>query len=255
MKDLIQLSRSTAHDVNNILTVITTYYDELYLKYPFGSVFYEELVPLHKNTNRIAALIKQLLISLDKQRSKEPKCIDVTSSIVNLLDLISKLVRNNMIELVVNHPKEKLLIKVSQNHFEQIIINLVMNAINAMPNGGQLTIDIENLKIDKALNENGYHNIIGNKYIPEGDYVSIKVKDTGVGIQPNNINKIFKLYFSTKEEKVGTGIGLSIVYNIIKKAGGILKVKTALNQGTTMAVFLHKVPKTKHSKPQFGITN
>lgn len=232
---LMQLSRSVAHDVNHILTVIINICDVLFLKHAQGDKTFTEISQIVGNAKRIEKLMAQLT---DSAQGTQSNVISVNESINELEPLISKLVKDKKIQLTINHSKYQLMTKLSQIEFERVIINLIVNALAATLAEGNITIDLEQLIMDEKFNYAGCYVLPQDEKIKNGEYVLIKVSDTGTGIKAEILDKIFEESFSTKEEKIGTGLGLSIVYNIIKQAEGHIIVKTEERKGTTFMIFL-----------------
>ena len=189
-----------------------------------------------QNANRAANLVRQLL-AFSRKQTLQPKTIDITELLAELSNLIRRLIGEN-IELEINHGSSLAYAKADQGQLEQVIINLAVNARDAMKSGGSLAIKTKNITIDNA-------NPIDKNYIPpekddiikHGDYILIEISDTGHGIPLNIIEKIFEPFFSTKAVGEGTGLGLSTVYGIIKQTGGYLYIKSEENKGSTFAIF------------------
>jgi two-component system cell cycle sensor histidine kinase/response regulator CckA len=135
------------------------------------------------------------------------------------------------IALKVVHGRDLGLIRVDQVQLEQVLINLVVNARDAMPNGGTLTVRTSNLASGEPTRR-------GNELIPPGNYVLVEVTDTGIGIPPENLERIFEPFFSTKEVGAGTGLGLATVYGIVKQTGGFIAVDSRVGEGSTFAIYL-----------------
>jgi len=155
--------------------------------------------------------------------------LSVTDMLVDLSVLLARLL-GAKVELSVTHGKDIGCIKVDQVHFEQVIINLAVNARDAMPNGGKLTINTTNQRIDKQKFMRG-------EMIPEGHYVAIAIEDTGCGIPEGILGRIFDPFFSTKEKGNGTGLGLSTVYGIVKQTGGFIDIESTVGKGTTFTLY------------------
>ena len=168
--------------------------------------------------------------------------MDIGETLSELSNLLRRLLGDN-IQLNLVHGKDLGLVKVDLVQFEQVIVNLVVNARDAMPDGGTLTIHTANVSVVAPIRR-------GAEIMPAGDYVLIEVIDTGTGIPPEIVNRIFEPFFSTKEIGAGTGLGLSTVYGIIKQTGGSIFVDSAPGDGTTFSIYLKKAAPEK--KPGTG---
>ena len=190
---------------------------------------------IKQNANRAANLVRQLL-AFSRQQSLQPRVLDVTDVLVELTHLLRRLIGEN-IDLDVVHGRDLGLVEVDQGQLEQVVINLAVNARDAMPKGGKLTIRTENVHLAQAVHR-------GHETMPGGDYVLIDVADTGLGISPEHLGRIFEPFFSTKAVGSGTGLGLSTVYGIVKQTGGFVLVDSARGAGTRFSIYL-----PRHSSP------
>ena len=202
MQAVGQLAGGVAHDFNNLLTAMIGFCDLLLLRSPPGDPSFADIMQIKQNANRAANLVRQLL-AFSRQQTLQPRILDVTDVLYELRHLIERLIGEN-IKLDVVHSRELGLAKVDQGQFEQVIINLAVNARDAMPTGGVLTIRTANIRLEHELRR-------GHELMPAGDYVSIQVADTGIGIPKENLARIFDPFFSTKKIGSGTGLGLSTV--------------------------------------------
>jgi two-component system, cell cycle sensor histidine kinase and response regulator CckA len=201
----------------------------LLLRSPPGDPSFADIMQIKQNANRAANLVRQLL-AFSRQQTLQPRILDITDVLYELRHLIERLIGEN-IKLDVVHSRELGLAKVDQGQFEQVIINLAVNARDAMPSGGALTIRTANIHQDHELRR-------GHELMPAGDYVLIQVADTGVGIPKEHLARIFDPFFSTKELGSGTGLGLSTVYGIVKQTGGFIFVDSRPGQGATFEIYL-----------------
>ncbi len=229
MQAVGQLAGGVAHDFNNLLTVMIGFCDLLLLRHRPGEQTFADIMQIKQNANRAANLVRQLL-AFSRQQTLQPKVLDVTDILAELSNLLRRLIGVN-IQLKVVHGRDLGLVKVDQGQFEQVIINLVVNARDAMPSGGTLTIRTANVTLDHEMQR-------GAETMPAGDYVLIEVIDTGTGIPPENLERIFEPFFSTKEVGSGTGLGLSTVYGIVKQTGGFIAVDSAIGKGSTFSIYL-----------------
>ena len=233
MQAVGQLAGGVAHDFNNLLTVMIGFCDLLLLRHRPGEQTFADIMQIKQNANRAANLVRQLL-AFSRQQTLQPKILDVTDILAELSNLLRRLIGVN-IQLKVVHGRDLGLVRVDQGQFEQVIINMVVNARDAMAgataNGGTLTIRTANVMLDHEIQR-------GVEIMPAGDYVQIEVIDTGTGIPAENLERIFEPFFSTKEVGSGTGLGLSTVYGIVKQTGGFVMVDSVMGQGSTFSIYL-----------------
>jgi two-component system, cell cycle sensor histidine kinase and response regulator CckA len=194
-----------------------------------GDSSFADIMQIKQNANRAANLVRQLL-AFSRQQTLQPRILDITDVLVELSHLLRRLIGEN-IELRVVHGRDLGLAKVDQGQLEQVIINLAVNARDAMPSGGTLTIRTANVTQTSPLRR-------GHEVMPAGSYVQIEVIDTGTGISKENIGRIFEPFFSTKEVGSGTGLGLSTVYGIVKQTGGFIFVDSEPERGTVFQIYL-----------------
>jgi len=229
MQAVGQLAGGVAHDFNNLLTAMIGFCDLLLLRSPPGDPSFADIMQIKQNANRAANLVRQLL-AFSRQQTLQPRVLNITDVLYELRHLIERLIGEN-IKLDVVHGRELGLAKVDHGQLEQVIINLAVNARDAMPGGGTLTIRTANVHQEQELRRE-------HETMPPGDYVLIKVEDTGVGISKENLARIFDPFFSTKEIGSGTGLGLSTVYGIVKQTGGFIFVNSAPRQGAVFEIYL-----------------
>ncbi|MBI1208398.1 MAG: PAS domain S-box protein [Azospirillum sp.] len=229
MQAVGQLAGGVAHDFNNLLTAMIGFCDLLLLRHKPGDQSFADIMQIKQNANRAANLVRQLL-AFSRQQTLQPRVLDVSEVLDELSNLLRRLIGEN-IELRVLHGRDLGLVRVDQGQLEQAIINLAVNARDAMPGGGQLTIVTSNLSASAPLQR-------GHEQIPPGDYVMIEVIDTGIGIPEENLPRIFEPFFSTKEVGSGTGLGLSTVYGIMRQTGGLAFVESTVGEGAKFSVVL-----------------
>jgi two-component system cell cycle sensor histidine kinase/response regulator CckA len=229
MQAVGQLAGGVAHDFNNLLTAMIGFCDLLLLRHRPGDQSFSDIMQIKQNANRAANLVRQLL-AFSRQQTLQPKVLNITDVLAELSNLLHRLIGEN-IELRMVHGRDLGLVKVDQGQLEQVIINLAVNARDAMPGGGRLTIRTRNHTVDQPMR-------MGHEEVPGGDYISIEVSDTGVGISADNLNRIFEPFFSTKEVGSGTGLGLSTVYGIVRQTGGFVLVKSVPKEGATFTILL-----------------
>jgi len=229
MQAVGQLAGGVAHDFNNLLTAMIGFCDLLLLRFRPGDPSFADIMQIKQNANRAANLVRQLL-AFSRQQTLQPRVLDVTDVLHELSNLLRRLIGEN-IELKVVLGRELGLVKVDQGQLEQVIINLAVNARDAMPTGGTVTIRTANVSEPQPVRH-------GPEVMPAGDYVLIEVVDTGIGIPKENLGRIFEPFFSTKEIGSGTGLGLSTVYGIVRQTGGFVFVDSAPGRGAVFQIYL-----------------
>ena len=238
MQAVGQLAGGMAHDFNNLLTAMIGFSDLLLLRHRPGDQSFADIMQIKQNANRAANLVRQLL-AFSRQQTLQPKVLNLTDVLAELTHLLRRLIGKN-IELKVIHGREIGPVKVDQGQLEQVIINLAVNARDAMPEGGVLTIQTSDAQLQRPAKR-------GRETIPPGHYALVEVRDTGCGIPGENMDRIFEPFFTTKEIGAGTGLGLSTVYGIVMQTGGFMAVESTLDEGTTFAIYL---PHHELEKPE-----
>lgn len=229
MQAVGQLAGGVAHDFNNLLTAMIGFCDLLLLRHSPGDQSFADIMQIKQNANRAANLVRQLL-AFSRQQTLRPRVLDVSEVLSELSHLLRRLMGEN-IRLDMRHGRNLDLVKVDQGQIEQVLLNLAVNARDAMPEGGALTIATENTEIASMQQ-------IGTEEILPGRYVKIEVSDTGTGIPPEVVPRIFEPFFTTKAVGSGTGLGLSTVYGIVKQTGGHVLVSSELDHGTCFSILL-----------------
>lgn len=229
MQAVGQLAGGIAHDFNNLLTAMIGFCDLLLQRYMPNDPSYMDVVQIKQNANRAANLVRQLL-AFSRQQNLQPKVINITDTLAELSALLRRLI-GARIELQMIHGRDLWPVKVDASQLEQVIINLAVNARDAMADGGTLVIRTGHYQCHRQHR-------VGHDVMPPGDYVLIEAIDTGHGISLENIEHIFEPFFSTKELGSGTGLGLSTVYGIVKQTGGFVNVESEVGAGTTFKIFL-----------------
>lgn len=227
MQAIGQLAGGVAHDFNNLLTAITGHCDLLMLRRDKADPDFADLDQISQNANRAAALVGQLLAFSRKQTLK-PRVLDLRDILSDLTHLLNRLV-GERIALRIRHDPRLLAIRADKRQLEQVIMNLVVNARDAMPQGGDITIRSLNLSFDEPQDRYGAR-------LPAGKYVEVQVADEGIGMAPEVREKIFEPFFTTKRTGEGTGLGLSTAYGIVKQTGGYIFCDTTLGKGTTFSL-------------------
>ncbi len=232
MQAVGQLAGGIAHDFNNLLTAMIGFSDLLLLRHRPGDQSFADIMQIKQNANRAANLVRQLL-AFSRQQTLQSKRLSVTDILAELSHLLRRLI-GETIELKMVHGRDLGLVKADQGQLEQVIINLVVNARDAMEDGGELRIRTENVAIAEGDAET-------RAIMPAGHYILIELVDSGCGIATEHLDRIFDPFFSTKEVGAGTGLGLSTVYGIVKQSGGYVFVDSAPGKGTTFSIYLPRV--------------
>jgi PAS domain S-box-containing protein len=239
MEAIGTLAGGVAHDFNNILSAIMGYTSLLQMKTGKNEPFYSYLKQIFLSTEKAANLTQSLLAFSRKQFIK-PQALDLNEAISKVSNLLSRLITED-IELKIVLQPEKLIIMADAGQIDQIILNLVTNGRDAMPNGGILTISTKRVLLDDQ-----FKSIHG--FGAKGDFAAISVVDTGPGMDAKTREKIFEPFFTTKEVGKGTGLGLSIIYGIVEQHNGFIDVSSELDRGTTFIVYLPLTEKGIESK-------
>ena len=229
MQAVGQLAGGVAHDFNNVLTAIIGFSDLLLASHRPSDPAFQDIMNIKQNANRAASLVRQLL-AFSRQQTLRPQVLELGGVLEDLNILLGRLL-GEKVELELIHGRDLWPVKVDINQLEQVIVNLAVNARDAMPDGGSLTIQTRNLPEDEAEQ-------MPYKQLEPADYVLLEVLDSGTGIPPEIRDKIFEPFFSTKDVGKGTGLGLSTVYGIIKQTGGFIFLESEMGQGTTFRIFL-----------------
>ena len=229
MQAVGQLAGGIAHDFNNLLTAMIGFCDLLLLRHKPGDPSFGDIMQIKQNANRAANLVRQLL-AFSRQQTLQPRLLDITDVLAELTHLLRRLIGEN-IELDMVHGRDLGPIRVDQGQLEQVLINLAVNARDAMPDGGKLTISTEATDTTRPIRR-------GLDEMPPGRWITVSVSDTGIGIPKENQTRIFEPFFSTKEVGSGTGLGLSTVYGIVRQTGGFVFVDSAPGKGSTFSVHL-----------------
>jgi two-component system cell cycle sensor histidine kinase/response regulator CckA len=229
MQAIGQLAGGVAHDFNNLLTAISGYCDLLLLRHENGDPDFGDLTQIAHNANRAAGLVGQLL-AFSRKQTLQPKDIDVQETLRDLTHLLNRLVGEKT-RLTFEGAEYLPRAYVDGRQLEQVIMNLVVNARDAMPDGGTISIDTRERHFP---DDTKFHRVT----VPTGRYVSIEVRDTGCGISKEVLPKIFEPFYSTKEVGEGTGLGLSTAYGIVKQTGGFIFADSTVGVGSVFTVLL-----------------
>ena len=229
MQAIGQLAGGVAHDFNNILTAIIGYCDLMMLRHQPGDSDYDDIQQIKNNSNRAASLTRQLL-AFSRQQTLRPQVLQLPDVVAEVSILLKRLL-GETVRLEVHHGRAMGAVRADPGQLEQVIINLGVNARDAMPDGGVVHLTT------KAVTQTDVR-AMGSEILPIGDYILLSVEDSGSGISKENIGKIFEPFFTTKEVGKGTGLGLSTVYGIVKQSGGFIFAESEAGQGTKFDIYL-----------------
>jgi two-component system cell cycle sensor histidine kinase/response regulator CckA len=224
-----QLAGGIAHDFNNVLSAIMMANDFLLNAHKPTDPSFQDIMQIKQNATRAATLVRQLL-AFSRRQTLRPQVLDLGDALSDLTMLLRRLI-GEKVKLDLVHGRDLWPVKVDVSQFEQVIVNLAVNARDAMPDGGKLTVRTTNVSAQQSEK-------LSYKGMPAADYVRIDVIDTGTGIPSDIVDKIFEPFFSTKEVGKGTGLGLSTVYGIVKQTGGFVYVDSEADKGTSFRIFL-----------------
>ncbi|KQS72885.1 histidine kinase [Rhizobium sp. Leaf371] len=223
------LAGGIAHDFNNVLTAILLSSDHLLLSARPSDASFADLMEIKRNANRAAVLVRQLL-AFSRKQTMRPTVLNMTDVIGDLRMLVDRMTGTH-VKLEVEYGRDLWPVRTDLGQFEQVLINLAVNARDAMPKGGVITIRTRNLPAEEAA-------ALNRRELPAEDFVIVEVSDEGTGIAPEIVDKIFEPFFTTKEVGKGTGLGLSMVYGIVKQSGGFIYPESEVGKGTTFRILL-----------------
>ncbi|HEV3500095.1 MAG TPA: PAS domain-containing protein [Bradyrhizobium sp.] len=241
-----QLAGGIAHDFNNVLSAIMMANDFLLNAHKPTDPSFQDIMQIKQNANRAAALVRHLL-AFSRKQTLRPQVLDLGESLSDIENLLKRLI-GEKVKLEVLHGRDLWPIKADLSQFEQVIVNLAVNARDAMSDGGTLTVRTANVTSEESGR-------LAYKGMPPADYVRIDITDTGTGIAPDIVDKIFEPFFSTKEVGKGTGLGLSTVYGIVKQTGGFIYVDSESDRGSSFHIFLPRHHPEQEEQPDATATN
>jgi two-component system cell cycle sensor histidine kinase/response regulator CckA len=241
-----QLAGGIAHDFNNVLSAIMMANDFLLNAHKPTDPSFQDIMQIKQNANRAAALVRHLL-AFSRKQTLRPQVLDLGESLSDIENLLKRLI-GEKVKLEVLHGRDLWPIKADLSQFEQVIVNLAVNARDAMSDGGTLTVRTANVTSEESGR-------LAYKGMPPADYVRIDMTDTGTGIAPDIVDKIFEPFFSTKEVGKGTGLGLSTVYGIVKQTGGFIYVDSESDRGSSFHIFLPRHHPEQEEQPDATATN
>ena len=238
MEAVGQLAGGVAHDFNNLLTLIQAHNEHLRRRLDPSDPAHQDALEIERAVTRAAALTRQLL-TLGRKQVMQTKILDLNAVVTEVAKMLSPVISNN-VELRVRQAPSLGQIKADSSQIEQIILNLAVNARDAMPHGGRLILETKNVEVDEAYARN-------HDGVPPGQYVVLIVSDTGVGMDSDTQAHIFEPFFTTKEPGKGTGMGLATVYGVVKQMGGAIWVCSEPGNGTTFEIYLLQAGKAEEA--------
>ncbi|WP_276150236.1 MULTISPECIES: ATP-binding protein [unclassified Sulfitobacter] len=229
MQAIGQLAGGVAHDFNNLLTAISGHCDLLLLRRDQSDPDYGDLIQINQNANRAASLVGQLL-AFSRKQTLRLETIDMRDTLADLTHLLNRLV-GEKVTLTLKHDPVLKPVRADKRQLEQVLMNLVVNARDSMPAGGEIRVTTELLELKEPLERD-------RASVPPGQYVTVQVSDDGAGIAPDKLQKVFEPFYTTKRTGEGTGLGLSTAYGIIKQSNGYIFVDSMVDRGTTFTLYL-----------------
>ena len=241
MQAVGQLAGGVAHDFNNVLQAIIGYSDLLIAAHRPADPSFQDIMQIKQNANRAAALVRQLL-AFSRRQTLRPEVVKLGDTLSDLSLLLKRLL-GERVQLEQRQGRDLWPVKADVNQLEQVVINLAVNARDAMPEGGTVTISTANVEAEETRK-------LDLAGLPAVDFVRISVTDTGTGIPPDLLDKIFEPFFTTKELGKGTGLGLSTVFGIVKQSGGYIYVDSTPNVGTAFSIYLPRHVPEPEAEPE-----
>jgi signal transduction histidine kinase len=235
-----RLAGGVAHDFNNLLTVILGHSDLAIANLDPADRRRRDIEDIREAGARAAVLTGQML-AFSRKQVLQPKVLNVDAAVANLIKMLGRLITSN-IEIVTRQAEEAWYVKVDPGQLDQVILNLALNARDAMPLGGQVVIETSNRRLARGQLDQ-------HSEAPAGDYVTLAVSDTGTGIDAETRSHLFEPFFTTKMPGKGTGLGLSTVYGIVRQSGGYISVDSELGRGTRVEIRLPRVYRTRRRGP------
>lgn len=229
MQAVGQLAGGIAHDFNNLLTAMSGFCDLLLTRHRSGDPSFADIMQIRQNANRAANLVRQLL-AFSRRQALNARVVDVSETLADLSHLLRRLIGAD-IDLRITHGRGLKPVLVDQSQLEQVLVNLIVNARDAMDGSGVIQVRTYNVRVDRPLRRR-------DETVPVGDYVLIEVGDSGAGVPEENLDRVFEPFFSTKEVGAGTGLGLSTVYGIVKQTNGFVFLESVVGEGATFSIYL-----------------
>ena len=238
MEAVGQLAGGVAHDFNNLLMLIQAHNERLRERLAASDPAHKDAVEIEHAVTRAASLTRQLL-AFSRKQVLQPKVLDLNAVLTEVAKMLDRLIGKN-IELKVAHAPSMWRVKADPGQMEQVILNLAVNARDAMPHGGKLVIETRNVELDEAYARS-------HEGISPGRYVRLMVRDTGTGMDTETQARMFEPFFTTKEPGKGTGLGLATVYGVVKQTGGWIWVSSEPGRGTTFEIYLPQIEEVEGS--------
>ena len=237
MEAIGRLAGGIAHDFNNLLMIITAHAEQLTMD---PASVESRAQSISKAANRAADLTGKLL-AFSRKQTIQPTVTTFGTVVAGVSDMLTRLVGED-VEVEIRRESKEWPVQLDRSQFEQAVLNLAVNARDAMPSGGRLTIESVNCIFDEASTDNQLH-------LAPGEYVRLSVSDTGTGMSEDVKKRVFEPFFTTKEVGKGTGLGLAMVYGIVKQSGGDVAIRSTLGKGTQVLIYLPRV----QTPPEAGI--
>jgi CheY-like chemotaxis protein len=241
MESIGRLAGGVAHDFNNLLTIILGYNSRLQQQMGADEAHAHELNGIKRAADRAAALTRQLL-AFSRQQVLQPSVLDLNTVVEETKTMLARIIPER-IEIAVAADPDLGMVNADRGQIEQVIVNLAVNARDAMPKNGKLTLETSNAYLDEIYSRN-------HATVLPGDYVMLAVSDTGIGMDEATQERIFEPFFTTKDVGKGTGLGLSSVYGIVRQSGGYIWVYSEPGQGTIFKIYLPRVQAAASAVPQ-----
>ena len=240
MEAVGQLAGGIAHDFNNVLTAIIGY-SQLILASdePLTSTQRGDVEEIKASAERASALTRQIL-AFSRRQALQPHVLCLNEIVADTERLIRRTLGEN-IELLTLLAPDLDLVEIDRNQFEQVLVNMALNARDAMPNGGRLTLETENIELDEDFC-GAYPGAV------PGPHVALTIRDSGIGMSEETRSRVFEPFFTTKEPGNGTGLGLATVYGVVSQSGGTISVDSRLGSGTVFRIYLPRVEKTAETR-------
>jgi two-component system cell cycle sensor histidine kinase/response regulator CckA len=238
MEAVGQLAGGVAHDFNNLLMLIQAHNERLRERLAASDPAHKDAVEIERAVTRAASLTCQLL-AFSRKQVLQPKVLDLNAVLSGVATMLDRLIGKN-IELNVAPARSLWRVKADPGQMEQVILNLAVNARDAMPQGGKLVIETRNVEVDEAYARS-------HEAVSPGRYVRLTISDTGIGMDTETQARMFEPFFTTKEPGKGTGLGLATVYGVVKQTGGCIWVSSAPGQGTTFEIYLPQIEEVEGS--------
>jgi CheY-like chemotaxis protein len=232
MEAVGRLAGGVAHDFNNLLTAVLGYCELLDRELRGNRLAREMLAHIRTGAQRAAQLTRQLL-AFGRKQLLRPTVLDLNEVVAEMRQLISVMLSEG-VELVINTAPELGQVRADRSQIEQVVLNLVLNARDAMPGGGKITVETSNIDVDEEFSER-------HPAVPVGQYVALTVQDTGAGMDADTQSHLFEPFFTTKPKGSGVGLGLSTAYGIVKQSDGYIWAYSELGVGSTFTVYLPRV--------------